>query len=124
MPLLRDGGFSSKFQSINNLVQDAKNAETAVKPVAPSPVKTNSKVQITRTPSRKSVEVQSNLPKHEPRVTTPENFMSSITRTNIGRTQTQPAPEPVKATKPAASPRKRSSGGFIAVDNLIDGNKK
>ena len=124
MPLLRDGGFSSKFQSINNLVQDAKNAETAVKPVAPSPVKTNSKVQITRTPSRKSVEVQSNLPKHEPRVTTPENFMSSITRTNIGRTQTQPAPEPVKATKPAASPRRRSSGGFIAVDNLIDGNKK
>ena len=124
MPLLRDGGFSSKFQSINNLVQDAKNTEASVKPVAPSPVKTNSKVQITRTPSRKNVEVQSNLPKHEPRVTTPENFMSSITRTNIGRPQTQPASESVKATKPAASPRKRSSGGFIAVDNLIDGNKK
>ena len=72
MPLLRDGGFNSKFQSINNLVQDAKNEEVSVKPVAPSPVKTNSKVQITRTPSRKNVEVQSNIPKHEPRVTTPE----------------------------------------------------
>lgn len=124
MPLLRDGGFNSKFQSINNLVQDAKNEEVSVKPVAPSPVKTNSKVQITRTPSRKTVEVQSNIPKHEPRVTTPENFMSSITRTNIGKTQTQQKAEPAKATKPAASPRKRSSGGFIAVDNLIDGNKK
>ena len=50
--------------------------------------------------------------------------MSSITRTNIGKTQTQQKAEPAKATKPAASPRKRSSGGFIAVDNLIDGNKK
>lgn len=124
MPLLRDGGFNSKFQSINNLVQDAKNAEVSVKPVAPSPVKSNSKVQITRTPSRKNVEVQSNIPKHEPRVTTPENFMSSITRTNLGKTQAQPKAEPAKVAKPAASPRKRSSGGFIAVDNLIDGNKK
>jgi len=124
MPLLRDGGFNSKFQSINNLVQDAKNAEVSVKPVAPSPVKSNSKVQITRTPSRKNVEVQSNTPKHEPRVTTPENFMSSITRTNLGKTQAQPKAEPPKAAKPASSPRKRSSGGFIAVDNLIDGNKK
>ena len=125
MPLLKDGGFNSKFQSINNVVRDAEKAEVSVKPAAPAPVKAGSNVQINRTPSRRNVEIQSNMAKHEPRVATPENFMSSITRTNIGRTQVQSAstPEPAKTTR-AAAPKKRSSGGFIAVDGLIDGSKK
>lgn len=127
MPLMkdRDGGFNSKFQSINNLVKEAEKDEVAVKPVAPAPAKANSRVQINRTPSKKTVEVQSNTPKHNPRVTTPENFMSSITRTNLGKSQAQPEPkpEPAKQTR-VATTRKKSAGGFIAVDGLIDGSKK
>ena len=124
MPLLKDGGFNSKFQSINNLVREAEKEDVSVKPVAPAPANATSRVQINRTPSRKNVEVQSNTVKHEPRVATPENFMSSITRTNLGRTQTQAQakPQPAKTARPTTS--KRSSGGFIAVDNLIDGSKK
>lgn len=130
IPLMKDDGFQNKFQAINNLVQDAREGKDERKPLPEREVKTsanNSRVEINRTPAKKkaeAVEIQNTAAKKEPRVVEPENFMSSITRTNLAASQgNQPAQKP-EAEKPKKTvTRRKNSGGFIAVDDLLDGQK-
>lgn len=122
--------FQNRFQAINNLVKDAEDENLEEKEIFVEPIKprVNSRVEINRTPTKKAAakeqKVETN--KHyEPRVVEPENFMSSITRTKLAQSQGEQKIEQVVEEKPkkAATTRRKNSGGFIAVDGLLDGDK-
>lgn len=62
-----------------------------------------------------------------PRKVTPENFMESITQTKLSNATEQSKPlEQDEVNKQVVKPVKKNNkrGAFIAVDNLIDGEKK
>lgn len=127
IPLMKEDGFQNKFQAINNLVQEARVDEVQNKKLPEREIKTsanNSRVEINRTPAKNKTEVVANTSvKKEPRVVEPENFMSSITRTKLASSQGN-EPAKVQEEKPKkTTTRRKQSGGFIAVDNLLDGEK-
>ena len=55
----------------------------------------------------------------------PENFMDSITQTNLAKTVTEPAkPQQAQVARKPQAQKTNRRGAFIVVDNLLDGNKK
>ena len=134
IPLMKeeDDSFQNKFQALNSLVKDAREETLDEKQdvdVQPKLQAKNKGVEINRTPSKKQEKMANINDKniiHEPRVVEPENFMSSITRTNLASSGTVAEAKQEEKPKPKATTtaKKRKSGGFIAVDNLIGEDKK
>lgn len=129
--LAEEDSFQNRFQSINALVKDAEDENLEEKEIFVEPLKprVNSRVEINRTPSKKAAAKEQAADitnkRYEPRVVEPENFMSSITRTKLAENQGEQKPAEVEVKpKKATTPKRKNSGGFIAVDDLIDGGNK